>query len=129
MSPFPFPTYASTSKRLVVDDQRGGVVHLLPRESSAVRSCTSVRGLGLQARIERGDEAMLRGILRAQRLQQMRREVGQVVRLGGERLGQRQVQIQRRQVAGRVQPAQQRSRACACSRSRLRLTDAPATDC
>ena len=49
----------------------------------------------LQARIERGHDAMPRGILRAQRLEQVRREIGQVVRLGGQRLAQRQIEVER----------------------------------
>ena len=39
------------------------------------------------------------GILRAQRIEQVRREVGQVVRFGGQRFAQGQIEIERREVA------------------------------
>ena len=105
----------------VVDDDRGGVVHVLPREHRRSVRCTSARGLRLQPRIERGHEPVPPGILRAQRVEQMRREIGQVVRRGGQRLGQRQVEVERGQIAGRVQAAAAAKSRFACSRSRLRV--------
>ncbi len=65
------------------------------------------RGLGLQARVERGTDAMARRILRTQRFQQMRREIRQIVRLGRQRFAQRQVQVERVEIAGLVQAPQQ----------------------
>ena len=41
-----------------------------------------LRRVALQPRVERGHDAMAGGILRTQRVEQVRREVGQVVRLG-----------------------------------------------
>ena len=103
----PFPTYASTSKVTLSTTSAAALCTCWRAMQFDVR-LHGAAGLGLQARIERGAEAVLRGICRAQRLQQMRREIRQIVRLGGQRLGQRQVQLQRVEIAGGVQPPQQR---------------------
>ena len=66
-----------------------------------------LHGLALQLWIEGAGETRLRGIALAQRLQQMRRGIGQRARLFDQRLGQRQLQIKLRHRALRGQLSQQ----------------------
>ncbi len=66
-----------------------------------------LRGFGLQACVERGHRAVARGVLRAKRFEQMRREIGQVARLGRQRFAQCEIEIERAEISRFVQAAQQ----------------------